>query len=546
MSWNVHIIRRKTKTYAALKKNKREGSKVRSSYIYLGPIIEAVKILADLQIKPLIDEKEISYSGEIILGKIANSISMSKVLEKYTGDKRVAEALMNIIILRALFPESKRKLVKIRLEHSILKYSTDMRYFEEVYQFMDTIYDNLGDVTYDLIKNALKKYRLDLKYLIIDATRIKIWKDKETGLVRFGYSSGNELKNLPQVNLVLGVNSQQIPLFANTYPGNTSDVKMFEDFIRRINTRYLNLTQKVKDKFIIFDQGNVNEDNIEYLRTFKKDGIHFVSMVRTNSTPRFIKEIDKSSMSLIYSSEKSKNERTCIYGTLIDGDVYEKRSRVLVCYNPDLMNQRWQTMDRRVAEVTQAVEDGGSLEDVLKLISKYNLKRALKPVEEGGKLKLVVNETEISARKEHYGFFTLFTDHRGLSAEEIIAIYKSRNLVEDGFRALKSDSKIDPVYHSKDMRIETHTVLVVSGYLLTSLLRAILKSSGMEYSFGGLKDTIKSGNAVEGFYEHEKLRNRLYIYRPVKPAADLEAILERLKIKVPTFDVKEVIPTNNS
>ena len=35
-------------------------------------------------------------------------------------------------------------------------------------------------------------------------------------------------------------------------------------------------------------------------------------------------------------------------------------------------------------------------------------------------------------------------------------------------------------------------------------------------------------------------------YRPVKPAADLEAIFRELKIKVPMFDVKEVIPTNNS
>jgi len=306
------------------------------------------------------------------------------------------------------------------------------------------------------------------------------------------------------------------------------------------------LTHKVKNKFIIFDQGNVNKDNIEYLRTFKKDGIHFVSMVRTNNAHRFIKEIDKSSLPLIYSSEKSKNERTEIYGTLIDCEMYEKRSRVLVCYNPDLMNQRCQTMDRRVTEVKQAVADARSLEDVLKLISKYNLKRALKPIEEWGKLKLEVNETEIAARKEYYGFFALFTDHRGVSAEEIIAIYKSRNLVEEGFRALKSDSKIDPVYHSKDMRIETHTVLVVAGYLLTSLLRAILNRSGIAYSFVGLKDMIKSGNAVEGFYEHEQLRNRLYIYRPVKPAADLEAIFRELKIKVPTFDVKEVIPTNIS
>ena len=203
-------------------------------------------------------------------------------------------------------------------------------------------------------------------------------------------------------------------------------------------------------------------------------------------------------------------------------------------------------MDRRVAAVEQAVEDGGTLKDVLKLISKYNLKRALKPVEEMGKLELNVNDKEIETRKEQYGFFVLFTNHPGLSAEEMIAIYKSRNLVEEGFRALKTDSKIDPVYHSKDMRIETHTVLVVAGYLLLSLLRAILSDRGIAYSFGGLRDTIKSGNAVEGFYKHEQLRNMLYIRRPVKPAADLEAIFRELKIKVPMFDVKEVVPTNIS
>ncbi len=79
MSWNVHITRRKPKTYVALKKNKREGTKVISSYIYLGLIIEAVQILADLRIKPLAGERGISYSGAIILGKIANSVNMGKV-----------------------------------------------------------------------------------------------------------------------------------------------------------------------------------------------------------------------------------------------------------------------------------------------------------------------------------------------------------------------------------------------------------------------------------------------------------------------------------
>jgi len=65
-------------------------------------------------------------------------------------------------------------------------------------------------------------------------------------------------------------------------------------------------------------------------------------------------------------------------------------------------------------------------------------------------------------------------EHPDLTAEMIIEIYKSRDIVEEGFRALKSDMGINPTYHSKDMRIETHVILVVFGYLLLSLLKVIL------------------------------------------------------------------------
>ena len=134
----------------------------------------------------------------------------------------------------------------------------------------------------------------------------------------------------------------------------------------------------------------------------------------------------------------------------------------------------------------------------------------------------------------------------GLSAEEMLVIYKSQEIIEAGFRALKSNMWIDPVYHSKDMRIETHTVMVVLGYLLMSILRAILGRREIKYSFGGLKETIKSGNAVEGFYEHERLKDRLHIRRPIKPERDLEAIFRELRIKVPIVDAKAVVHTNNS
>lgn len=73
---------------------------------------------------------------------------------------------------------------------------------------------------------------------------------------------------------------------------------------------------------------------------------------------------------------------------------------------------------------------------------------------------------------------------------------------EEGFRALKSDMAIDPVYHSKDMRIGIHTVMVFLGCLLMSLLRAILVTQastqealrkGIEHSFARAIGDAKIG-----------------------------------------------------
>lgn len=544
MSWHIHEIKRKTKTYIALKKNEREGKKINSSYIYLGPINEALKILADIQIKPLENEKEVSYSGELILGSIANSINFSKVLEKYTKDKRIAEALNNIIILRTLFPVSKRKLIKIRLEHSILKDSTDMKYFEEVYEFMDILYRNMGDIMNDAITNAVKIHHLDLHQLIIDATRIKIWKDKETDLVRFGYCGRNERKSSPQVNLILGVNNQHVPLFADTYPGNTQDVKMFGDFIDRISTRYQELTSHIKEKFVIFDQGNVNPGNIDYLQELQKKGVYFVSMVKTSSSGKFIKKVDKSALPVIYSKEKSGNVITKIYGKVMDEEVYERKSRVLVCYNPDITELKCKILDRKVEHIKKMAKDGENQDDIEMQISKYHLKKALEIVKKSQKKEIKIIDNVLEARKKGYGFFVLFTNHQGLSAEKLIKIYKSRDIVEQGFRALKSDLEIDPVFHSRDDRIETHTVIVVFGYLLMSLLSVTLNERKISYSFEELKELIRSGNAVEGFYEHEMLKKKLKLWRPIKLGDELEEIFKKLMIKIPGFDVKESIPTD--
>ena len=54
---------------------------------------------------------------------------------------------------------------------------------------------------------------------------------------------------------------------------------------------------------------------------------------------------------------------------------------------------------------------------------------------------------------------------------------------------------------------------------------------------------IRESATLDGFYEYEQLKNRLYLWKPIKPRTELEEIFRALKIKILQFDVKKCIPT---
>jgi len=554
MTWNIVWRKPHKKKYGYLKKSYRINGKVKTEEIYIGPDEVASKILTDLATRELISETDITYSGETILEKIAVSLNFEDILIEYTGDERASRALKNVIILMTLFKESKRRLFLKRLNKSIFNNSTDIKYLEEVYEFMDLVYNRLGDIMYDLLKNAIKQHKISLEYLMVDATRFKVYKDCETGLIRFGYSA-QKRRDLPQVNLVLGVNEQQIPFFVNAHPGNTSDVAMFSDFLKTMRSKYQILNDSVDHKIIIMDQGNVNEETIRYLRWLIRYDFHFLSMVRSSSVGRFTKNIDKSEMELIYTKEITKNKETRIYGKMIEAEVYGRVSHVLVCYNPDVKQTKNNSLDRRVRIVEQKVlslnkRDGsldGKCDVVNSLITKHSLKRAMKVIknEADGVIELDIDKEDLDSRRDNYGFFALFT-HCDMTPVKMIKVYKSRDLVEKGIQELNTDFSVCPIRHSEDRRIETHTIFTVYGYFFVSILRAILKGDGVEYSFSELLYTIKSGMSVVGYYEHEMFKEkRLYVNRPIKISDELAEIFKFLKIVVPRYDVKlEPYPYN--
>jgi len=543
MAWKIEIQGQWNARYVYYKTKRKKGNKWKTDRIYFGKIDVAAEILGDLVTKPLIDERLVTSSGETIVSKIAEDINLTNLIRKYTNEKN-AHILRNIIILRTLFNESKMGLVERILPFSVLRDEIDIKYVGEVYRSMDSIYDHLDDFIYELAKNAVKKYKLDLSYLAIDGTGIKVYKDKETGLVKFGYPPDG----LPQVKLVLGVNKQHIPIIGKCYPGNISDVETFEDIVNGLDSKYKELSKKSKKKYVVFDQGNLNKKNIEHMRGYENKKIFFVSLAKIATSKRFVDKVCKSEMKLVYEREISENNHTRIYGKAMKGEIYGKKCSILVCYNPDIGKKKSKTLDRRVEKVRNKIIEVNKSKkpdktEVMALIATYNLKNALS-VTGRKQFELVVDDTELEKRRKYFGFFVPFSNDTHLSSG-LIDIYKFRDTIEEGFRVLKTDMEITPEYHSRDDRIETHNVLVVCSYLLLSILRVILSAHGKKYSFAALKKLIVSGHLKEGYYKHKQFKkNQLWISEPVGFRKELNTVFSYLKIKTPKFDM-DLMPTNS-
>jgi transposase len=123
------------------------------------------------------------------------------------------------------------------------------------------------------------KSMLNDKTLIYDLTSTYFEKTKCTIAFK-GYSRDHRPDKL-QIVIAMAVTSQGYPFYWKVYKGNTPDVSTMQDFIDNL-TRLFGMT----DFVLVFDRGNVSEDNIKYI---KEKQYRFISAIDKNemaaSTP---------------------------------------------------------------------------------------------------------------------------------------------------------------------------------------------------------------------------------------------------------------------
>lgn len=579
MSYFLYIHKGKYGNYYSFKTNYRENGKVKSKYVYLGNEETALKILADFHLKKPLNERLLSYSGELILSKVFEQLDLRAIVNKAVrnGAKLDAGRFVEMFVVeRALNCSSKWALAENVHGNSIfsLDETIPKEKFTEanIYHYMDYLHPVVDQVQQALVKNLLAMKGMEPREIIIDGTSLYSFGDdgedvevddddgdtagegqesdpasKYDEIKRVHGYSRDKRFDLAQVNVMLGVSDCSVPLFFETFAGNAPDVHMFKRILEKCKQDYAQLLARARGKYIVFDKGNNNDENFAVVDALcAEHGFHFVASIRPSLTV-IKKELGRlafDDLPVVY-----EQERTVLRGTTVSLSLYGKARHVLLYVNVEIREKKLAAFREKLARVEAAIKeqnvpgrDAKETNAVCEaLLRKHGVLTCYERHEKGGKFTCTRIDHEVEARLAQLGKFAIMTDDASLAAADVARIYKATGIVEQEFHLLKSELSVRPFYHSKPERILVHVALVLWGMMALAVLKHQLGLASKAYTFEQLRAKIQEGKVSMGDYVYPD--GKIFrIRKALNMNHDLLEIFRLLKLKLEYFEI-DVVPT---
>jgi transposase len=563
MKWYLTTQKQSYGTYYLYKRNYTREGKSKSDYVYLGTEEVALKILSDFNSEKPLNERLLSFSGEVLLSKMLEMVDLKEIINKLVQNDTkfdIGRFTEMLIIERSLYERSKWNLANISHAKSIFSLDTlitpDNFHENNIYNYMDYIYPKLDQIQKEIVKKLLAMKNMEFDELIIDATSMHCFGGDEVEEPRnqmekykqvnrtHGYSRSKR-PDLPQINLILGVTNHYIPLVFDAFSGNAPDTAMFKTLLEKCQREYPMLLKKIKGKYLVFDKGNNSEDNFKELDSLCEEwSCHVVTSVRPSlvSVKEQLLSLTIEELPVIYEQQHTRLRGKTSMVFLYDGDKTERK--VLLYVNEEIAGKKQDEFLELLKDIQEKVSEINQkkvkVEDKLKLVENMlRNKRVIsyfKREQDNGTIKCVPIKAKTDEKFNLAGKFAIVTSDFTLDAVSIIRIYKTSGVVEHEFHILKSVLSLYPLRHRKPNRIKVHCALVTWGAMAFALLRYFLMQQRLEFTFEELKDIVKEGHVSIGDYIYPDNKS-FRIQRTININPLLENIFKIFKVNFDYFDI---------
>lgn len=423
-----------------------------------------------------------SLGGVWLLHGLWSQLGIDTALRRLLGPRKfttdVERVLFALVANRALAPSSKLAATEwaaldVAIPDLDAGFSDD-----QAYRAMDLLIEAdataaLQEAVFFATANLLN---LEVDVLLFDTTSTYFETDDVDGSFRRRGHSKDHRPDLPQVVIGLAVTKEGIPVRAWCWPGNTSDVIVLPEV--RDGMRDWKLGRVVT----VVDRGFSSDANLDYLR---RGGGHWIAGERMrNRAGDAAQALSRQGRFTPVTEHLHVKEANL--GDLTPG------VRWIICLNTaeavkDAATRKW-ALDRITAELERIDTARATATKALKQATTPN-RRAAVEAELAGHVaaecalrdhptlgrflrqtstgRLRIDKAKVAAEARLDGKYLLSTSDPHLSPAEVALGYRNLLEAERGFRDLKSNLGLRPVFHRIEPRIRGHVLICWLALLLT-------------------------------------------------------------------------------
>jgi transposase len=404
------------------------------------------------------------------------------------------EALIRIMVLNRLCdPDSKlgvlRWLQTVALPDIDLKALTHQHLLRSMDALMDQ-QDAVDDVVAQLLRPLVDQ---DLSVAFYDMTTIRAegLATMQGDVRKFGMAK----EGLIARQFMLGVvqTSEGLPIYHEVFDGNTAEAKTLLPILKKVMDRFPNLRRLV----LVADRGLLSLDNLEALQAIclrpdkgldpsKGQALEFIIAVPGRRYHEFADLLEP----LQAQCAKASTE--------ITGEVAWNGLRMVVAHDPQAALEQHQKRKAAMTELElqakgwagkldgqdqgqkkrgRKLSDSGTKARFYHAVLEAHLGKIVKVDMKAELFSYAIDEDALRLAEMMDGKLLVVTNVQDMTPEKVIERYKSLADIERGFKVLKSELEIGPVYHRLPERIRAHASICFMALILHRVMRMRLRSA---------------------------------------------------------------------
>ena len=401
------------------------------------------------------------------------------------------EALLRIMVFNRLCdPESKlgvlRWLETVTLPGLALKSVSH----HQLLRAMDALLDHHAAVEQTVAGLLRPLVDQDLSVVFYDMTTIRAagLSEQDQDIRKYGMSK----EGLIARQFMLGVvqTADGLPLYHEVFDGNTAEVTTLKPTIEKLVSRFA-----VKRMIVVADRGLLSQDNLAELQAITLPCGTPLEFILAVPGRRYGEVAD--AMAPLHAAQfaQAKDE------TL--GETRWNDLRLIVAHNPDTAAAQTTARTERIAKLEQQatqwvgkldeqdtgkryrgrkLPDGGVRAKFYRAVCEAHLSRIIQVDLKSEQFTYSIDDQALQQAQLMDGKLMLITNTQDLSPADLVRRYKSLADIERGFRVLKSEIEIGPVYHRRPDRIKAHASICFIALILYRVMRQRLHAADAKTS----------------------------------------------------------------